>query len=131
MRICILAAAAALAVVGLSARDVRAEGSVFPPPPPYYGPFANNHPNPFFSGMLAYFRGGQVLPVYQAAPWYLYWPYDAHFLTAAPVGGAFYAPPTMGNFSGNPYFPGGPVAPWPAPAGAAPVVGPASYNGLR
>ena len=25
------------------------------------------------------------LPAFQAAPWYLYWPYDGHFLTPAPV----------------------------------------------
>jgi len=130
MRICILAAA--LAVVALSARDARADGNVFPPPPPYYGPFANNHPNPFFSGIAAYFRGGQVLPVYQAAPWYLYWPYDAHFLTSAPVGGAYYAPPMMGNYPVQPYFPGGAQGQWAPPVGApAPVLGPASYNGQR
>ncbi len=46
------------------------------------------------------------LPVFQAAPWYLYWPYDAHFMTPAPVTGAFYGPPTAGNFPVNPYFPG-------------------------
>lgn len=50
------------------------------------------------------------LPVFQAAPWYNYWPYDAHFLTPAPVSGAFYGPPLTGNFPVNPYFPG-PVAP--------------------
>ena len=50
-------------------------------------------------------------PVFQAAPWYLYWPYDAHFLTPAPVSGPFYGPPLTGNFPVNPYFPG--------PAGAA------------
>jgi hypothetical protein len=45
-------------------------------------------------------------PTFQAAPWYLYWPYDGHFLTPAPVTGAFYGPPTPGNFPVNPYFPG-------------------------
>lgn len=45
------------------------------------------------------------LPAFQAAPWYNYWPYDAHFLTPAPVGGAFYGPPMTGNFPVNPYFP--------------------------
>jgi hypothetical protein len=70
MRICILAATLAAAV--LTAGDARADGQVFPTPPPMYGPFANNHPNPFFGGAFAYFRGGNVLPVYQAAPWYLY-----------------------------------------------------------
>ncbi|MFM8272912.1 MAG: hypothetical protein ACKODX_11340 [Gemmata sp.] len=46
------------------------------------------------------------LPVFQAAPWYQYWPYDGHFMTPAPVTGAFYAPPITGNFPVNPYFPG-------------------------
>ena len=32
-------------------------------------------------------------PTFQAAPWYNYWPYDGHFLTPAPVSGAFSAPP--------------------------------------
>ncbi|MBY0459244.1 MAG: hypothetical protein K2V38_18090 [Gemmataceae bacterium] len=52
--------------------------------------------------------GHQKLPVFQAAPWYNYWPYDGHFLTPAPIGGAFYGPPGPGNFPVNPYFPGGP-----------------------
>lgn len=56
------------------------------------------------------FDGGlfhkQKLPAFQAAPWYLYWPYDAHFLTPAPVNGPFYGPPLPGNFPVNPYFPG-------------------------
>ncbi|HEY1188629.1 MAG TPA: hypothetical protein VGE74_13330 [Gemmata sp.] len=47
----------------------------------------------------------QPLPAFQAAPWYNYWPYDAHFLTPAPVSGAFYGPPMTGNFPVNPYFP--------------------------
>ncbi|MDY3553208.1 hypothetical protein R5W24_002300 [Gemmata sp. JC717] len=52
------------------------------------------------------FGGGHKnLPTFQAAPWYNYWPYDAHFLTPAPVGGAFYGPPATGNFPVNPYFP--------------------------
>lgn len=46
------------------------------------------------------------LPVFQAAPWYNYWPYDGHFLTPAPVSGPFYGPPMTGNFPVNPYFPG-------------------------
>lgn len=45
------------------------------------------------------------LPAFQAAPWYNYWPYDAHFQTPAPVTGAFYGPPGPGNFPVNPYFP--------------------------
>ena len=26
-----------------------------------------------------------TLPVYMAAPWYNYWPYDGHFQTVAPI----------------------------------------------
>jgi hypothetical protein len=66
--------------------------------------------------------GKKQLPTYQAAPWYLYWPYDGHFLTPAPVTGAFYGPPSPGNFPVNPYFPGpsygygyGPMPGGPAP----------------
>ena len=45
-----------------------------------------------------------TLPVYMAAPWYLYWPYDGHFQTIAPMAhGLYYPPPT---FTGNPYLPG-------------------------
>jgi len=51
----------------------------------------------------------QPQPTYQAAPWYLYWPYDGHFQTPAPVQGAFYGPPTAGNFPVNPYYPAGPA----------------------
>ncbi len=51
------------------------------------------------------------LPAFQAAPWYNYWPYDAHFLTPAPISGPFYGPPLTGNFPVNPYFPG-PAVPY-------------------
>jgi hypothetical protein len=45
-----------------------------------------------------------TLPVYMAAPWYLYWPYDGHFQTIAPMAhGLYYPPPT---YTGNPYMPG-------------------------
>ena len=69
----------------------------------------------------------QPVPAFQAAPWYLYWPYDAHFLTPAPVTGPFYGPPIPGNFPVNPYFPGtpyampyGPIPGGPPPTGIAP-----------
>jgi hypothetical protein len=67
--------------------------------------------------------GKGPLPVYQAAPWYLYWPYDGHFLTPAPVSGAFFGPPNMGNFPVNPYFPGPNYAYGyaPIPAGPPPM----------
>ena len=111
MRKWILFAAAAIAVVGISSAEARAEGGAL------RGPFNNQPPA---HGIFSHFRGGQVLPVYQAAPWYLYWPYDAHFLTPAPVGGAFYAPPIQGNFPVQPYFP---APQWHPPAGAPPAYG--------
>jgi hypothetical protein len=57
-----------------------------------------------------------VLPVFQAAPWYLYWPYDAHFQTPAPIYGAFYGPGgqnTYGQMYGQPYFPASPMNQYP------------------
>jgi len=63
-------------------------------------------------------RGGQ-LPTYQAAPWYLYWPYDAHFQTPAPVTGAWYGPPNC-RAPMNPYFP--------APAGVGAYGPPPGYG---
>jgi hypothetical protein len=53
-------------------------------------------------------KGHGQLPTYQAAPWYLYWPYDAHFQTPAPVTGAWYGPPNC-RAPINPYFPAAPV----------------------
>ncbi|HSQ57492.1 MAG TPA: hypothetical protein VLM40_17350 [Gemmata sp.] len=82
------------------------------------GPFCNSCPYPT---QYSLFGGHQNLPAYQAAPWYLYWPYDAHFLTPAPVTGAFYGPPVPGNFPVNPYFPGPvPGIPGPIPGGPPP-----------
>ncbi len=74
-------------------------------------------------------------PTFQAAPWYNYWPYDAHFLTPAPVSGAFYGPPLTGNFPVNPYFPGpavpqgyGPIPGGPPPGGGGPMIPPAGFG---
>lgn len=63
----------------------------------------------------------QKLPAFQAAPWYNYWPYDAHFLTPAPINGPFYGPPLTGNFPVNPYFPGPAIPTGPFPGGPPPV----------
>jgi hypothetical protein len=49
---------------------------------------------------------------FQAAPWYLYYPYDQHFQMPAPINAPYYAPQAYGSPGLNPYFaPGGPVAP--------------------
>jgi len=86
---------------------------------PCNGPFCNQAAYPKYYSL---FGGRQNAPVFQAAPWYLYWPYDAHFLTPAPVTGAFYGPPTPGNFPVNPYFPGPAYGAYgPMPGGPPPV----------
>ena len=69
---------------------------------------ANGCPGPFCQPAgprLPFFRQSPV-PAFQAAPWYLYYPYNAHFQTPAPMQGAFYTPPG-GGYGGlqNPYFP--------------------------
>ncbi len=110
VRSSVLAVAAALAL-GATASPASANGGCS-------GPFCNQPKYPTLFGAFAGLSHKQ--PVFQAAPWYLYWPYDAHFLTPAPVGGAFYGPPGPGNFPVNPYFPQ-PNAPHaPVPGGAAP-----------
>lgn len=118
----LLAAAVALvaAPCGASAADWNHHGSPFMSQPrqPHLGPYLfANHRN-------------RQLPAFQAAPWYLYWPYDGHFMTPAPVHAPFYGPPTGGNFPVNPYFPGpsgyyGPFPGGPAPGGVGPGVAPA------
>lgn len=89
------------------------------------GPFCNQGQPPRYTTLHSYvFRNHNqpALPAFQAAPWYLYWPYDAHFQTPAPVHAPFYGPPVGGNFPVNPYFPGpanafGPMPGGPPPAG--------------
>jgi opacity protein-like surface antigen len=77
-------------------------------------------PNPFGSqGQQPIFKSlfhKQPLPAFQAAPWYLYWPYNAHFQTPAPMMSApYYAPPGVGNagYQLNPYFPQQPYGAFP------------------
>lgn len=45
-----------------------------------------------------------------AAPWYLYWPYNAHFQTPAPIMGGFAPPPSLPGYYSTPYFPQHPGA---------------------
>lgn len=89
------AVVAALAATAVTAGAASADGCK--------GPFCNQAAYPKYT---LFGSAHKNLPAYQAAPWYLYWPYDAHFMTPAPVTGAFYGPPTPGNFPVNPYFPG-------------------------
>lgn len=91
----------AVAAWAATAGDAAAAGG------PCRGPYCNQAAYPKHYTLGTHLFGNhQPLPVYQAAPWYLYWPYDGHFLTPAPVTGPFYGPPTPGNFPVNPYFPG-------------------------
>jgi hypothetical protein len=98
-----LAAVAAGAVFAADARASGCNGPLCSPPP-------TTHSGGLFSRLFV----KQPLPAFQAAPWYHYWPYNAHFMTPAPLTGAYYAPPPVGGMFANPYFPGHggyPVAP--------------------
>ena len=82
---------------------------------PFNGPPGNRLFPPIFQR--------QPLPAFQAAPWYLYWPYNGHFQTPAPLYGQFYAPPGMPGYGGgmvNPYFQQVPPPAPPAPVVAVP-----------
>jgi hypothetical protein len=135
----VIAAVAGLALAGTA----RAAG------PGCNGPFCNQPKYPTVGAYLSnhpLFGLGQKqkLPVFQAAPWYMYWPYDAHFLTPAPITGAFYGPPVPGNFPVNPYFAapygaagygygygfGGGIPGGPPPAVGYPLPGPAPVPGM-
>jgi hypothetical protein len=70
----------------------------------FHGQLANHPPQ------YAQHQGhGFFQPPFQAAPWYLYWPYDAHFQLPAPIAAPF-TPPQAYNTPWNPYFPA-PAAP--------------------
>lgn len=110
----------ASAALFATATNASADGA------PCNGLFCNQLPYPHYYTFGAFAGHGQKpLPMYQAAPWYLYWPYDGHFMTPAPVTGAFYGPPVPGNFPVNPYFPGQSYGYGyaPIPGGAAPMPG--------
>lgn len=87
------------------------------------GPFCNQAAYPKYSTLGGFLFGKHSTPrpVFQAAPWYLYWPYDGHFMTPAPITGAFYGPPNAGNFPVNPYFAAPHYGPYgPIPGGPPP-----------
>lgn len=80
-----------------------------------------NSPGPVWTG--GNHQGfGFMQPPFQASPWYLYWPYDQHFQTPAPIGAPHFAPQAYAHPSMNQYFGGGhggalpPGAPVPPPA---------------
>ncbi len=87
---------------------------------PSYGGGGHSHPwantahpyaaHPMF-GSPHFNRSGNLsrqptLPVYMAAPWYLYWPYDGHFQTVAPMAaGGQWMPPPQSAYGANPVLP--------------------------
>ena len=64
------------------------------------GPFCSQ----YSAGPRLSFFKQTPMPAFQAAPWYLYFPYNSHFQTPAPMMGGYSAPP-MGGAGVNPYFP--------------------------
>jgi hypothetical protein len=80
---------AAVALMAIAANEVQAWGGGC------NGPYCGGYHGP----------AGYSQPVFQAAPWYLYGPYNGHFQTAAPLTGAFYAPPSTGGMLVSPYYP--------------------------
>jgi hypothetical protein len=101
----LIAALFVAVAIGAAAQNASAAGGCSGPycggsPPPTYGPFS-------------WLFEKKPVPTFQAAPWYLYWPYHAHFMTPAPMGGAYYGPPAAGA-AVNPYFPAQPAY-YPAP----------------
>jgi hypothetical protein len=67
------------------------------------GHFAGPHAGKY-TRFTGWFHGGGHAPKLQAAPWYVYWPYNGHFMTPAPMAAPFVPPPAMGGMV-NPYFP--------------------------
>jgi hypothetical protein len=95
-----IAALVALTLLGTSESQAN--------PLNFRGPYSNGHPN---AGQGLFARG-RAMPVFMAAPWYLYWPYDGHFQTPAPVGGISYPVPYYGGYGSQPYFtPASPYTP--------------------
>jgi hypothetical protein len=65
-------------------------------------------PNPFnvpTVGPIKKLFKKSPLPAFQASPWYMYFPYNAHFQTPAPMLGESGAGGFGGFGSPNPYFP--------------------------
>ncbi|HEY2911312.1 MAG TPA: hypothetical protein VGI99_13765 [Gemmataceae bacterium] len=111
----LFAAAATLAIAAFDAGTASAQVHG------YNTPFANSPRYPTFGSFLFRNTGKPALPTYQAAPWYTYWPYDAHFQTPAPINAPWIGPPVGGNFPVNPYFPAPAVQYAPVPGGPPPV----------
>lgn len=88
----------AMLAVGVGVGAVAPAATAGGCPGPYCGSGAPG------AGLFSYLFEKRPVPAFQAAPWYLYWPYNAHFMTPAPLGGAYYGPPAGGAMV-NPYFP--------------------------
>ena len=122
----LFAAAVALAATALDAPQASAQY------PSNGGPFGNSPKYPTLSSYVlgSHLHNRPTLPTYQAAPWYLYWPYDAHFQTPAPINAPFNGPPISGNFPVNPYFPAAIGQYGPMPGGPPPAMMPAPPAGF-
>ena len=75
---------------------------------PYCNPAGMNYQAAANNGIKAAggnpYQGGQQGQPGVLGPWYLYWPYDGHFQTIAPMAHGLYYPPPL--YTGNPYLPG-------------------------
>ncbi|MCZ2341503.1 MAG: hypothetical protein LC104_06865 [Bacteroidales bacterium] len=91
----------AFALLTLTATSAMAGGGSSPFGAGQHGQYPNE-------GFLSYMFHNRPVPTFQAAPWYLYWPYNAHFMTPAPLGSPYMAPPGVGGAMMNPYFPHNP-----------------------
>jgi hypothetical protein len=72
-------------------------------------PFCGGETPPSYGPMSHLFHKRPV-PAFQAAPWYLYFPYQAHFQSVAPLPGTNgYPGAGYGGAGVNPYFPSAPA----------------------
>ena len=92
----------AVVAIGLIGSDVMAQGCATCGTGGHGGYGAGGGGGHWSGPPSSHHRGGVAL---QAAPWYLYWPYDAHFQTPAPVFGAYSPPPSMNGYPAQPFFP--------------------------
>ena len=97
----VILTAALFATLALTASDATAAGCSSP----FCAGQGGAYPN---EGPLSYLFHRRPVPTFQAAPWYSYWPYNAHFMTPAPIGGQFAPPPGVNGNMTNPYFPSNP-----------------------
>ena len=108
--------------LGVAAAWAATAGTASASGHPCNGPFCNQAAYPKYYTLGSHLFGSrQQLPVFQAAPWYLYWPLEAHFGPPAPTGYPFWPNMTLPPNShdhGHGY---------PAPLGPVPAAMPAVH----